>query len=76
MAHRLGVFEYLFQLGIVLVGAAAKTRPDQLGAALVELPPRPLEIEHLALAVGESTVRCLHGDSLTSIHAEVEDLRN
>ncbi len=68
------MFEYLFQLGIVLVGAAAKTRPDLLVAALVELPPRPLEVEHVALAFGQFIVRRLHGDSLTCIHAEVEDV--
>ena len=48
-----GMFEHLVELGIVLVGAAAETRPDQLVAALVELPPGPLEIEHVALAVGQ-----------------------
>ncbi len=67
------MFEYLVQLGIVLVGPGAETRPDQLVAALVELPPRPLEVEEVALAVGQLTVGQVHGNSLTCIHAEVED---
>ena len=75
MAHRPGVFEYLVQLGIVLVGAAAETRPDQLVAALVELPPGALEVEQVALAVGQFTVGHVHGNSLTRVHAEVEDGR-
>jgi len=73
VAHRPRVFEHLVQLGIVLVGAAAETRPDQLVAALVELPPGALEVEQLALAVGQVTVGHIHGTSLTRLHAEVED---
>ena len=75
MAHRPRVFEYLFQLGIVLVGAAAETCPDQCIAALVELPPRPFEVEHVTLAVGQFTVGQVHPDSLTRIDDEVEDGR-
>ncbi len=67
------MFEYVVQLGIVLVGRAAKARPDQLVAALVELPPRPFEIEHFTLAVGQLIVRQVHGNSLTRVHTEVED---
>ena len=73
MVHRSGVFEYLVQLGIVLVGAAAETCPDQLVPAFVELPPGALEVEQLALAVGQVTVGHIHGTSLTRLHAEVED---
>ena len=73
MAHRPRVFQYQVQFGIVLVGTTAETRPDQRVAALVELPPRPLEVEHVALAVGQFALDPIHGNSLTGIHAEVED---
>jgi hypothetical protein len=76
VAHRPGLFEYLVQLGIVLVGAASETRPDEVVATLVELPPRALEVQHLALAVGQLTVAWIHPDSLTRVHAEVEDASN
>ena len=73
MAHRPGVFEYLVQLGIVLVGTATEARPDELVAALVELPPGAFELEHLALAGGQFSVGDVHADSLTGGHGEVED---
>jgi hypothetical protein len=73
VAHRSWMFEYVFQLGIVLVGRAPEARPDQLVSALIELPPRPFEIEHVTLAVGQFFVRQVHGNSLTRRGAEVED---
>jgi uridine kinase len=81
MAHRPGKLENLVQLGIVLVGAAAEARPDLVVAALVELPPGALEVEHVALAFGQVTPGRVwavprghvHGDSLSGAHAEVED---
>jgi uridine kinase len=89
VAHRPGKVKNLVQLGIVLVGAAAETRPDLIVATLVVLPPGALEVEHVALALGQLTVArvwavprgcvwavprgCVHGDSLTGHHAEVED---
>ncbi len=89
VAHRSGMVKNLVQLGIVLVGAAAETRPDLVVAALVELPPGALEVEHVALAFGQLTVGWVwavprdhvwavprghvHRDSLTCAHAEVED---
>ena len=76
MAHRSGVFEYVVQLGIVLVWAAAEARPDLFVTALVELPPGPLEIEQVPLAIGQLGqlgVRNVHRDSLTHLSREVED---
>jgi uridine kinase len=75
VAHRSWMVEYVFQFGIVLVGGGAEARPDQLVAALVELPPRPFEIEHVTLAVGQLIVRQVHWNSLTRVHPEVEDGR-
>jgi uridine kinase len=73
VAHRSWVFEYVFQLGIVLFGRAAEARRDQLVAALIELPPRPFEVEHVTLAVGQLIVRQVHRNSLTRVRTEVED---
>jgi uridine kinase len=76
VAHRSGMVKNLVQLGIVLVGAAAETRPDLVVTALVELPPGPLEVEQFALAFGQLTVGgvwAVHRDSLTCAHDEVED---
>jgi uridine kinase len=89
VAHRSGMVKNLVQLGIVLVRAAAETRPDLVIAALVELPPGALEVEHVALAFSQPTVGRVwavprdhvwvvprghvHSDSLTCAHAEVED---
>jgi hypothetical protein len=76
VAHRSWMFEYVFQFGIVLVGRAAEARPDQLVAALIELPPRPFEIEYITLAVGQFGqlgVSNVHRDSLTHHSRQVED---
>jgi uridine kinase len=56
VVHRSGMVKNLVQLGIVLVGAAAETRPDLVVTALVELPPGALEVEQVALAFGQLTV--------------------
>ena len=66
------MLEYVFQFGIVLVGRAGEARPDQLVAALIELPPRPFEVEHVTLAVGQ-LVRQVHRNSLTRVRTEIED---
>jgi hypothetical protein len=90
VTHRAGVYEYLVQFGIVLVGAAAEARADLGVPAVVELPPRALEIEHRPLALGQfgrtrvwAVPRDLvwavprsdvHLDSLTREPPEVEDV--
>lgn len=76
VSHRPRVLEDLVQLGIVLVDAAAEARHDQLVAGLVELPPRPFEVEHGALSRRQRSGllgRSVHGDSLTRGRVETED---
>ena len=68
------MLEYVFQFGIVLVGRAAQsTTLISWFAALVELPPRPFEIEYVTLAVGQLIVRQVHRNSLTRVRTEIED---
>ena len=46
VSHRLGLFEQVVELRIVLVHGALEPSPDRRRLGIVERPERPLELQH------------------------------